>query len=338
MKLTTLCYLEQDDKYLMLHRIRKKHDVNKDKWIGIGGKFEKGESPEECLIREAMEETGYRLTSYHLRGVVTFLYNDEEAEYMFLYTADGFEGEPVLCDEGTLEWVRKDEIDALNLWEGDRIFFELLKEEHPFFSLKLHYRGDSLEEAVLDGTPMELLDVLDADGNPTGLVRERGLVHKRGDFHRTSHIWIARRRQAGGFDFLLQKRSREKESFPGCFDTSSAGHVPAGSGFLESAVRELSEELGIACREDELSFLGFYEEQYSGTFFGKPFLNHELGAVYVYTEPVDEHGLSLQESEVEAVCWMDMETVLSETEKENPGFCLEMGELLMVKKYLEGLR
>lgn len=338
MKLTTLCYLEQDGKYLMLHRIRKKHDVNKDKWIGIGGKFEKGESPEDCLIREAMEETGYRLTSYRLRGVVTFLYNDEEAEYMFLYTADGFEGEPVLCDEGTLEWVRKDEIDALNLWEGDRIFFELLKEEHPFFSLKLHYRGDRLEEAVLDGTPMELLDVLDADGNPTGLVRERGLVHKRGDFHRTSHIWIARRRQDGGLDLLLQKRSREKESFPGCFDTSSAGHVPAGSGFLESAVRELSEELGIACREDELSFLGFYEEQYSGTFFGKPFLNHELGAVYVYTEPVDEHGLSLQESEVEAVCWMDMETVLSETEKENPGFCLEMGELLMVKKYLEGLR
>lgn len=338
MKLTTLCYLEQDDKYLMLHRIRKKHDVNKDKWIGIGGKFEKGESPEDCLIREAMEETGYRLTSYRLRGVVTFLYNDEEAEYMFLYTADGFEGEPVLCDEGTLEWVRKDEIDALNLWEGDRIFFELLEEEHPFFSLKLHYRGDSLEEAVLDGTPMELLDVLDADGNPTGLVRERGLVHKRGDFHRTSHIWIARRRQDGGFDFLLQKRSREKESFPGCYDTSSAGHVPAGSGFLESAVRELSEELGIVCREDELSFLGFYEEQYSGTFFGKTFLNHELGAVYVYTEPVDEHGLSLQESEVEAVCWMDMETVLSETEKENPGFCLEMGELLMVKKYLEGLR
>ena len=172
----------------------------------------------------------------------------------------------------------------------------------------------------------------------TGLVRERGLVHKRGDFHRTSHIWIARRRQDGGFDLLLQKRSREKESFPGCYDTSSAGHVPAGSGFLESAVRELSEELGIACREDELSFLGFYEEQYSGTFFGKPFRNHELGAVYVYTEPVDEHGLSLQESEVEAVCWMDMETVLSETEKENPGFCLEMGELLMVKKYLEGLR
>ena len=99
MKLTTLCYLEQDDQYLMLHRIRKKNDVNKDKWIGIGGKFEFGESPEDCLLREAKEETGYTLTDYRLRGIVTFLYNDEEAEYMFLYTADGFEGEPTLCEE-----------------------------------------------------------------------------------------------------------------------------------------------------------------------------------------------------------------------------------------------
>ena len=155
MLLTTLCYLEQDDKYLMLHRISKKNDVNKDKWIGIGGKFEFGESPEDCLLREAREETGYTLTSYKLRGVVTFLFNDEEAEYMFLYTADGFEGEPTLCDEGTLEWVPKSEINNLNLWEGDKIFFRLLDEGAPFFSLKLKYRGDYLEEAVLDGKPIE---------------------------------------------------------------------------------------------------------------------------------------------------------------------------------------
>ena len=155
MLLTTLCYLEQDDKYLMLHRISKKNDVNKDKWIGIGGKFEFGESPEDCLLREAREETGYTLTSYKLRGVVTFLFNDEEAEYMFLYTADGFEGEPTLCDEGTLEWVPKSEINNRNLWEGDKIFFRLLDEGAPFFSLKLQYRGDYLEEAVLDGKPIE---------------------------------------------------------------------------------------------------------------------------------------------------------------------------------------
>ena len=155
MKLTTLCYLEQDDQYLMLHRIRKKNDVNKDKWIGIGGKFEFGESPEDCLLREAKEETGYTLTDYRLRGIVTFLYNDEEAEYMFLYTADGFDGEQTLCSEGTLEWVKKSEIDKLNLWVGDKIFFKLMDEGSKFFSLKLHYRGDSLEEAVLDGIPMD---------------------------------------------------------------------------------------------------------------------------------------------------------------------------------------
>ncbi len=155
MLLTTLCYLEKDDSYLMLHRIKKQNDVNKDKWIGIGGKFEFGESPEDCLLREAKEETGYTLTNYRLRGIVTFLFNDEEAEYMFLYTADGFEGEPVLCSEGTLEWVKKTEINNLNLWVGDKIFFKLMNEGHPFFSLKLHYRWDDLEEAVLDGIPMD---------------------------------------------------------------------------------------------------------------------------------------------------------------------------------------
>ena len=138
----------------MLHRISKKNDVNKDKWIGIGGKFEFGESPEDCLLREAKEETGYTLTSYRLRGIVTFLFNNEEAEYMFLYTADGFEGEPIPCNEGTLEWVPKSEIDSLNLWEGDKIFFRLLEEHAPFFSLKLKYHDNDLEEAVLDGRPI----------------------------------------------------------------------------------------------------------------------------------------------------------------------------------------
>lgn len=155
MLLTTLCYVEQDEKYLMLHRVSKKNDVNKDKWIGIGGKFEFGESPEDCLLREAKEETGYTLTDYQLRGIVTFLFNEEEAEYMFLYTADGFEGEPIPCDEGVLEWVPKAELHRLNLWEGDKIFFRLLEERRPFFSLKLRYRNDDLLEAVLDGKVIE---------------------------------------------------------------------------------------------------------------------------------------------------------------------------------------
>lgn len=336
MKLTTLCYLEQDGNYLMLHRIVKKHDVNKDKWIGIGGKFEYGESPEDCLLREAREETGFVLTSWRLRGIVTFLFNDEEAEYMFLYTADGFEGEPAACDEGTLEWVSKEEIDGLNLWEGDRIFFELIREDAPFFSLKLHYRGNRLEEAVLDGRSMELLDVLDDSGRPSGLVRERTLVHRRGDFHRTSHVWIVRKGQDGVYELLLQKRSRDKDSFPGCYDTSSAGHIPAGAGYEESALRELFEELGIRAQAEDLHLAGYHDSRFSGEFYGKPFKNHEINAVYLYLEPVDESSLKIQESEVESVHWMDLDAVIEEVRKENPKFCLYLEELLLVKDYLEG--
>ena len=154
--LTTLCYIEKDDSYLMLHRVSKKNDINKDKWIGIGGHFQLNESPEECLLREAKEETGLTLTSYRFRGIVTFITDGlEEAEYMHLYTADGFEGEMIDCDEGTLEWVPKSKIPELNLWEGDLIFFKLLAENAPFFSLKLVYQGDKLVEAVLDGKKLK---------------------------------------------------------------------------------------------------------------------------------------------------------------------------------------
>lgn len=151
MGLTTLCYMEKDGSYLMMHRIKKEKDVNKDKWIGVGGHFEADETPEECLLREVKEETGLVLTSWQFRGLVTFLSDEWETEYMCLYTADGFEGEMTTCDEGTLEWVPKDQALNLNLWEGDKIFFRLLNENHPFFSLKLRYEGDLLVEAVLDG-------------------------------------------------------------------------------------------------------------------------------------------------------------------------------------------
>ena len=154
--LTTLCYIEREDSYLMLHRVSKKNDINKDKWIGIGGHFQVNESPEDCLLREAKEETGLTLTSFRFRGIVTFITDGlEEAEYMHLYTADGFEGEMIDCDEGTLEWVPKSKIPELNLWEGDLIFFKLLEENAPFFSLKLVYQKDKLVEAILDGKKLK---------------------------------------------------------------------------------------------------------------------------------------------------------------------------------------
>ena len=155
-KLSTLCYIERDGKYLMLHRTVKENDINKDKWIGVGGHFEEDESPEECVLREVKEETGYTLTSWRYRGIVTFVYGEDTVEYMSLYTADGFTGEPIPCDEGDLEWVDKKEIFQLNLWEGDKIFFRLLEEKRPFFSLKLVYDTDDvLQYVALDGKELK---------------------------------------------------------------------------------------------------------------------------------------------------------------------------------------
>lgn len=148
---TTLCYIEQGEQYLMLHRVKKKNDINQDKWIGVGGKFEDKESPEECLLREVKEETGLTLTRYAYRGLVTFVSDRWETEYMHLFTADGFEGEMIECTEGNLEWVPKAEVKNLPIWTGDKIFLDLLTRDVPFFSLKLAYEGDTLVQAVLNG-------------------------------------------------------------------------------------------------------------------------------------------------------------------------------------------
>ena len=150
MNFTTLCYIEKGNKYLMLHRISKKKDGNKDKWIGVGGHFEKGESPEECLLREVKEETGLELTSYQFRGIVTFISDEWPDEYMCLYTADKYTGDIGNCDEGELVWVEKEKIMDLNIWEGDKIFLKLLTENQPFFSLKLEYKGDKLVNTFLN--------------------------------------------------------------------------------------------------------------------------------------------------------------------------------------------
>ena len=236
MKLTTLCYIERENAYLMLHRVSKEQDVNKDKWIGVGGHFEAGESPEECVLREVKEETGLTLLSWQFRGVITFSSEGWEDEYICLFTADKFSGELTACDEGVLEWVDQESVLKLNLWEGDKIFFRLLNEKRPFFSLKLSYRENRLVYAALDGRELELFDVRDSEGNVTGVARERELVHLNGDPHGTSHIWVVRANASGGWDVLLQKRSRDKDSYPGCYDVSSAGHLQAGDDFLPAAL------------------------------------------------------------------------------------------------------
>ena len=153
---TTLCYIEREGKYLMLHRVKKAGDVNHDKWIGVGGKFEDKESPEDCVLREAKEETGLTLHFPEYRGIVTFVSDQYETEYMHLFWADRFSGTLKECDEGNLEWLPKETLLALPHWQGDEIFLKLLDQRVPFFSLKLRYQGDALAEAVLNQRPLPL--------------------------------------------------------------------------------------------------------------------------------------------------------------------------------------
>ncbi len=148
---SSLCYIEKDGRYLMLHRVKKEKDANKDKWIGVGGRFEEGESPEDCVTREVLEETGLTLTDYTYRGIVTFVSDKWEGEFMHLFTASGFTGDIKECDEGVLEWISKEDLMKLPMWEGDRIFLDLIAEPSPFFSLKLMYEGEHLAGAWLDG-------------------------------------------------------------------------------------------------------------------------------------------------------------------------------------------
>lgn len=157
MRNTTLCYIEHNGSYLMLHRTKKENDQSHNKWLGIGGKFEDRESPEECILRETREETGLTLTSYRYRGIVTFVSDIWETEYMHLFTADGFTGTLIDCDEGDCVWISREKLLSLPMWEGDRIFLNLLFDpEHPFFSLKLEYQGDTLVYAAKDGVPLPL--------------------------------------------------------------------------------------------------------------------------------------------------------------------------------------
>ena len=152
---TTLCYIQRGEEYLMLHRIKKENDLNKDKWVGIGGKFLDKESPEDCLLREVEEETGLTLTSYRYRGIVTFVSDRWPTEYMHLFTASSFCGELRECDEGVLEWLPKDQLLNIPRWEGDDLFLKLIWEDAPFFSLKVCYEGDRLVSAALNGSKVK---------------------------------------------------------------------------------------------------------------------------------------------------------------------------------------
>ena len=185
---------------------------------------------------------------------------------------------------------------------------------------------------------MEYLDIRTKDGKITGEVKERDKVHEDGDIHGTSHVWIARKNKEGQRELLLQKRSADKDAYPGCYDISSAGHLPAGQEYLPSALRELYEELGIEAKEEELIFLGIHEGYCEEVFYGRPFRNHEISHVYLYDQPVDIDKLRLQESEVESVKWMSLEKCFEEMRRKNPNYCLFPEELDMIKRYYDNGR
>ena len=197
--------------------------------------------------------------------------------------------------------------------------------------MKLVYdKSDTLLEAALDGEPLELFDILNEDGTKTGLVRERGVAHLEGSLHPTSHVWIVRENGRSGWDLLLQKRSACKDSNPGCWDISSAGHVEAGNDYLPAALRELSEELGVQARAEELHFVGMRRARFEDVFYGRPFRDNELSAIYIYREPVDEKALTLQASEVEEVQWMDFKECWRQVEEGTLPNCMYLDELKMV--------
>lgn len=340
---TTLCYLENKEAFLMLHRTKKKKDVNKDKWIGIGGHLEEGESPEDGIRREALEETGFALQGLKFRGIVTFIYG-EITEYMNLFTASVFTGQQIdECPEGDLVWIPKDRIFStdpalsLNLWAGDKIFFRLLETGEPFFSLKLVYSTDDiLRQAVLNGQPLELFDVLDEKGNPTGVIQERGVCHREGDHHATVHMWIVRPYpEKCGWQILLQKRSQDKDSHPGCYDISSAGHISAGASPLPSALRELQEELGLQVAPEDLCPIGLHPGSFDDTFYGIPFHDREFSHVYILKKDVKPEELTLQESEIESVLWMDLEECVKAVQENTIHHCIYPDELQMVQNYLQ---
>lgn len=370
-KSSTLCYIEKDGCYLMMHRVVKENDINHDKWIGVGGHFEEGESADECLLREVREECGIQLSSYRCRGLITFVPYEGSIELMHLYTADVSEQEiagtlakkagvydvhskedpkddgkafsdssnidsnGVRMNEGILEWVPKDKIWDLELWEGDKIFFRLFEEDADFENMLLAYdENDQLCAAELEGEPLELIDVANEDGSLSGVVQERNVVHKLGTLHRTVHMWILRKNDKSGYDVLLQKRSMEKDSNPGCYDISAAGHIERGGSVIEAAIRETYEEIGLETTTEDFEFVGVHHGFYHGNFHGKPFNDNELMHVFICNKDVDENDLTLQESEVESIFWMDFDECRKMIREEYMKHCIYEEEFDLVANHL----
>jgi len=332
---TTVGYLQKGEDILMLYRNAKENDINEGKWIGVGGHIENGESPDECFIRETYEETGFKINTCKYRGIITFVYEDKLTEFVSVFTSDDFCGEQKQCDEGKLKWIRKNDIYNLNVWEGDKIFFKLIEDNEEFFSLKLEYtKEDKLKSAKLNGKNMELFDIVDENGNKTGVVQERGVVHRTGMMHRSVHMWIVNKDENGKTKILLQKRSKNKDSHPGCYDISSAGHISAGDEVINSAIREIKEELGIDAKEEDFKYIGNHRGYFKDYFYGKLFFDNSISPVYIYCQKVDIEKLTLQKEEIESVKWFDFDECYELVKTNKIKHCIYLDELDMLKEYI----
>lgn len=324
MQETTLCYIEYGGKYLMLLRNKKQNDLNEGKWIGVGGKLEAGETPEQCALREIREETGLIALDLTARGVVRFISDAWGSEMMYLYTVTQFEGELTDCDEGELRWIDKNEVFDLKLWDGDRIFLQFLIEGAPCFDMTLHYdQNDRLQTCAVNGREWELFDIYNEDGTPAGYVASRDFAHWKGLWHITAHIWVARPTPAGDTELLLQLRSKDKDLYPGCYDTSSAGHIAAGEDIVTGARRELAEELGLTVTEDELRPLGVQKNIYdNGNYHDR-----EHCHVFLYRADIADNDIHYQESEVDGVMWLGLEEIARAVETQDFPICIDLREV-----------
>ncbi len=333
MKNASLCYIERSGSYLMLLRNKKKNDPNEGKWIGVGGKLEPGESPEECAHREIREETGLTAGSLIPYGKVYFHSDVWESEVMHLFLVTEFEGEVTDCDEGELHWIDRQAVSGLPLWDGDRIFLRYMLSGRRFEEMTLDYSGDRLCRCVVDGAEQELLDVFNEDGSPAGMVASRDYVHWKGLWHSTVHIWIAGKDGQGQPALLLQLRAACKRLYPSHWDISAAGHIPAGEGAAESAVREIEEELGIQVLPEELEYLDTLKMTYDDD-IDEGYHDREHCRIYLLRRQVDIPELTLQASEVEKVMWVGLDELIRQVESGSLRHCLETIELDMLRKIL----